>query len=775
MANDSRQAGTSMVPRRGVLLLDTPKARFNLLRGRLGSGKSTLVAKRAAEQARQLTEASATWRDPDTAAAHRPLRLLLREHIEHIPPERGDESAELVWRLIEAELARRLQMANVHELMGELRPELTRRGSFYFDGFDEVPESDGRRPALRRSLVRFAEALGPDACILVTGRPHALLDRDGLGWAGFRLLAIEPLDPERVEQLVDRVHGRIGRALGWDDEVRERRASDLKVALRERDYLMELASRPLMLSLILALHLRRVRLPEDRAELYEQVIDLLLSRWQQRPDGASELVPDLLRPVLFGEPGIVRDRIQALAWDIHARHQGSADQDRAGAGDAVSDREVLGLFAEGLPDNVGAKPLLEFLDQRAGLLVRGTGNHFDFPHRSCREYLACCHLVDSEPDPGERLVALVREDPGWWREVFLLAVGKVRLGGLANALGIVARLLPADGTSPERLAETQWRDIALAARALVELRVVERAPRHPFTGDTLRRVVDWTQHLLSEGHLTAAERAKAGEYLGALGDPRLGVGLDGRELPLIAWIGPLSGQLPVPDGTGWLNLPVAAFQIARFPVSVAQYAAFVAAGGYEDPSLWQGEGWNWRQTMGDHANPYAWREQQAHPNRPVVGVSWYEAMAFCRWLSRVLGESIRLPTERQWQFAAGGEERRPFPWGEAAADPETRANTSGSGIGAPVPVGIYPAGASPEGVMDLAGNVWEWCCDAFEDPPGFELGDCDGKSLAELRVARGRSWWSSAAELLDGSREGFRPALRDRGIGLRLVRQAVAN
>jgi hypothetical protein len=657
--------------------------------------------------------------------------------------------------------------------MGRLRPELTRRGWFYFDGFDEVPESDGRRRALGRSLARFAEALGPQAHILVTGRPHALLDGDGPGWAGFRLLTIEPLDPERVEQLVDRVHRRIARALGWDDEVRERRASNLKVALRERGDLMELASRPLMLTLILALHLRRVRLPEDRAEVYEQVIDLLLSRWQHQP-GGDRLVPEPLRPVLFGEPGIVRDRIQAFAWHIHVRHQGSADQNRAGAGDAVSDREVLALLAESLPDNVSPMSLLVFLDQRTGLLVRGAGGHFDFPQRSCREYLAACYLIDSEPEPGERLVTLVREDPGWWREVFLLAVGKVRLGGLANALEIVTRLLPADGTPPEQLDETQWRDLALAARALVELRVGERNPHHPFTRDTLRRVVDWAQHLLSGGHLAAAERAKAGEYLGALGDPRPGVGLDPQGLPRIDWIGPLSGQLPVPDGTGWWPLPVAAFAIARFPVTVAQYGAFVAAGGYEEPSLWQVEGWDWRQAMGHQASPYAWREQQAHPNRPVVGVSWYEAMAFCRWLSLAMDEPIRLPTERQWQFAAGGEERRPFPWGKAAGNPDTRANTSGSGIGAPAPVGIYPAGASPEGVMDLAGNVCEWCCDSFEDPPRFELEDCDGQSHAELRVARGGGWWSSPAEASSNGREGFRPGLCDRDIGLRLVRHAVA-
>jgi formylglycine-generating enzyme required for sulfatase activity len=230
----------------------------------------------------------------------------------------------------------------------------------------------------------------------------------------------------------------------------------------------------------------------------------------------------------------------------------------------------------------------------------------------------------------------------------------------------------------------------------------------------------------------------------------------------------------VPDGTGWWPLPVAAFAIARFPVTVAQYGAFVAAGGYEEPSLWQVEGWDWRQAMGHQASPYAWREQQAHPNRPVVGVSWYEAMAFCRWLSLAMDEPIRLPTERQWQFAAGGEERRPFPWGKAAGNPDTRANTSGSGIGAPAPVGIYPAGASPEGVMDLAGNVCEWCCDSFEDPPRFELEDCDGQSHAELRVARGGGWWSSPAEASSNGREGFRPGLCDRDIGLRLVRHAVA-
>ena len=136
-----------------------------------------------------------------------------------------------------------------------------------------------------------------------------------------------------------------------------------------------------------------------------------------------------------------------------------------------------------------------------------------------------------------------------------------------------------------------------------------------------------------------------------------------------------------------LHLP--AFAIAATPVTAALYAAYVADSGAATPLAWRG------------AQPPAQRR-----DHPVVDVSWREALAFCAWLTGRAGAPFRLPSEAEWERAARGPDGRAFPWGEAF-DPGL-ANTREGGRLGTTPVGSYPAGASPCGALDMAGNVWEW-------------------------------------------------------------------
>ncbi len=131
------------------------------------------------------------------------------------------------------------------------------------------------------------------------------------------------------------------------------------------------------------------------------------------------------------------------------------------------------------------------------------------------------------------------------------------------------------------------------------------------------------------------------------------------------------------------------FWIARTPVTNAQYQIFVETGGHEPPEHWE----NGRPPKG----------KESHP---VVNVSWHEALAYCRWLSEVTGKAITLPSEAEWEKAARGDgDQREYPWGDWQ---EGRANTDELGLNDTTPVGIFPEGASPYGVLDLSGNVWEW-------------------------------------------------------------------
>ncbi|MFJ6612596.1 formylglycine-generating enzyme family protein [Streptomyces sp. NPDC091289] len=138
------------------------------------------------------------------------------------------------------------------------------------------------------------------------------------------------------------------------------------------------------------------------------------------------------------------------------------------------------------------------------------------------------------------------------------------------------------------------------------------------------------------------------------------------------------------------QIHVQAFRIARTPVTVDQWARFAAATGRPAP--------------------------QGSPDHPVIGIAWEEATAYCRWLGERLGLDVRLPTEDEWERAARGDDGREFPWGD-----EYRtglANLVDLGVGTTTPVGSFPEGASPFGVLDMAGNADEWTSTRYAPYPG---------------------------------------------------------
>ena len=184
-----------------------------------------------------------------------------------------------------------------------------------------------------------------------------------------------------------------------------------------------------------------------------------------------------------------------------------------------------------------------------------------------------------------------------------------------------------------------------------------------------------------------------------------------------------------------------------------------AKDGFNDPENWTGLG-----ERPEAPGETLW----GFMNHPAINVSWYDAMAFCRWLGRRLalgdGEQIRLPTEWEWQWVAqGGGAAREYPWG-AEWNP-ARANANEAGIGRTTAVGMYPLGVpTPWPVLDLAGNVWEWCLNEYEQPDRTGL---DGEAS---RVLRGGSWYNVPGDCRAAYRDLLPPGYRLNHIGFRVCR-----
>ncbi|MEF8703679.1 MAG: SUMF1/EgtB/PvdO family nonheme iron enzyme [Candidatus Accumulibacter sp. UW26] len=229
-------------------------------------------------------------------------------------------------------------------------------------------------------------------------------------------------------------------------------------------------------------------------------------------------------------------------------------------------------------------------------------------------------------------------------------------------------------------------------------------------------------------------------------------------LPDIDWVDIAGGDFIYQEGER-RSLP--AFRIARYPVTNIQYQTFIDAGAHGDQRWWQGL---------QRPQPEASKWPQI--NRPRTNVDWYEAMAFCRWLSVQLGYEVRLPTEEEWERAARGVEGWEYPWGEGyesgrANIYETYGEMGQWNLKQTTTVGVYPHGASNDRVLDLSGNVWEWCLNKYGHPEQIQA-DTSGES----RVLRGGSWLLTAGFARGSRRFRSYPDYRVGSYGFRVVSSA---
>jgi formylglycine-generating enzyme required for sulfatase activity len=232
-------------------------------------------------------------------------------------------------------------------------------------------------------------------------------------------------------------------------------------------------------------------------------------------------------------------------------------------------------------------------------------------------------------------------------------------------------------------------------------------------------------------------------------------------VPLLEWCEVPAGVLHIVEGKNGhsqqMKLPVEVFYMSKYPLTNAQFQLFAdEPNGFANPRWWDFSPFarSWRME-----NPGPVPSQFQGDDRPRENVTWYEAMAYCYWLSDKLGMKISLPTRQQWQRAAMGDDGRCYPWGNDFD--LSKCNTRESRIRQTTMVMRYPSGASPFGVQDMAGNVWEWCLNG-----NYE--DCDVTTNAS-RAVQGGSYISAHERAQANFHFVLSPEYHYGSIGFRLV------
>ncbi len=776
--------------------------------GGAGSGKSTLLAYLAAALAGQVKDGQTLpFKLPDERKALIPIIVPLRYRREYLrlieqnPREvltrahPGTLAGFMLWYLMKRSQALRVADESLAE---DFFDRLLRGGGclVMLDGLDEVVSGEARGQ-VRAEVEKLADEIYPDNLFIVTARESGYRE-NAIFSEDFLRLDVLPLEDEEIHTLVE----------NWcrqlypeqvDAQTQEITATIRAINARyERLKQPPLIRTPLMVTMVVSVKWGEAELPRERARLYEAVIKVILQ--------AQYLDDDPTRSELVNWGGPWEEQRDWLSFLALAMHRGGQ------AGAAIDEARLREILAERLAPERLAQFIVA-VRSRGGVLEEKAGL-FQFAHLTFQEFLAARLLAK---DREKSLPGLAKRvaDP-WWRETLLLLYGFAKMD-----------YAPFAETYLDWLSQELPPELRLAGRELAAAAVLEIERPDPELREQQGVLL---AEALEDPRLDAAPRTRAlaGETLAVLGDPRFGPlplpsprrgeGAGGGKVRVIMPAGPTLGFLRIPAGPFLMGsdpkkdeqayddeqpqheLTLPDYWIAKYPVTVAQWRAFVEAAGYKD---------------------FDKRALRDPDNHPVRYVTWYDARAYCDWLDGVLkavsrqraatsqteaerrfwaalasGEySITLPSEAEWEKAARGglpptptlppagggpgrgEGGRIYPWGDEIT-PE-HANYGATGIGDTTAVGAFPKGASPCGVLDLSGNVWEWTRSLWGENWGnpdfrYPYDPADGRENLEAprkmhRVLRGGSFFNSLNFARCAVRLRDVPNHRDWASGFRLA------
>ena len=564
------------------------------------------------------------------------------------------------------------------------------------DGLDEAANQQRRVDMVK--MIR--EAAGQYGCrMVVTTRPGVHEGRATL--EGFGVTAIDDLDDSGID----------GFLLQWcrwlkrgDEAAAQAYYAEVRPAVAVPG-IRHLARNPLMLTSLAVLHFRRHRLPEQRVKLYAQILDWLAEQ-------AVEKHREYRKDVLLERFGFLA--LGMLEWE-------------GGQKLAIGVDDAAGLLTHGTESLAPMRRFLEQAQIDSGIVTL-RGGEIAFWHRGFQEYLAArtmAVLPDAKIAP--RACMLLYSAEG--REVLPLVAGCMAEKA-KERLSLLFEDLTRDAVSREHL-DRKAHAVGVLGTMLADVAPFEYKLSGP-AAEQYGELRDAVMAIFEKGkarNIGLKTRVAAAEALDQASQARLHTPGDAAY-----WRDIRGGRFTLGgDSEVFQSLPkqsvtVGGFRIGRFPVTVWEYGKYLEETGTGAPRDWE--------------------DQSRHPGRPVVKVTWYEARDYCAWAG------CNLPDEEQWEAAARGGEGRLFPWGLEEPD-ECRANFN-SMIDEPTPVGTFPDGETPEGVADMAGNVWEWTQSDF------------GKGA---KCLRGASFVYGAVDLRAACRAGIDPWYWDIFVGFRCVRE----
>lgn len=712
------------------------RATAAVLTGGAGSGKSTVLHYLMSSLAQQLLSKCDGHALPDDRSVPVPVYFPMANYS---PPLAGQYSSTPL-------------LEQAQDYLRSREVELGFAGNFFnallqagipvllmVDGLDETAD-EHTRVAASRAIEEISQSPYP-CSLLITSRPSAYRG-DVVLPPFFREFELQELSSKTVRLLAEAMTQEI--YSGFPEE-RESAVHELSAAIKRltgRRGAGSLVTSPLMVRMLASIQMTGVELAGTYRELFSQYIEAVLTANYRSGFHSHSTKPEI---------SAFSSALCEIAYFAHRKQDGRKPLQE----DDIS-RLALEAFVRASPAEAAedTRRFMESVCDRGGLLAR-FGDGYRFETLALEDYLVGRYLAE-RLDSSE--VARLVEGEGaarldWWRAPLEAALGEMPTSRVSELFDKMRDLAGSMRNEPLGLGLMEW---------LAQCRSYSSNP------DGL---AEWLRAILFKDAVGTAYprlRNQAASVLVAEGDPRREAGANPpvtRRLGgCLAEFGPRDGGqaiLPGLWGSRWKGY-LGAYSLSVAPVTNQQFAEFVRDEGYSQAEYWSEVAWRWIQENSVSTPAFWGSADWANPGRPVVGVSHYEARAFCTWLSARTGKGFRLPTEWEWEHAASPDGRQ-WPWGDEHAL-TARANTLESGIGTTSVVGLF----NESGFFDLAGNVWEWTGSMFAGH-GVVNAIANPASGFSTYVIRGGSWLNDETHAMSANRDHYPPFERHSDLGFRLV------